>query len=214
MGMGRHEATRSRALCTPNPDTGESPRMCCTCCCCPREPSRRPTSHRLHRRNPGAIPHCCWRSRNSGRHLGLWRWHAPAERTRGVGGPSHLFPSKCLGSLAQPLAGSPPATSPPPQLQVLFAVESRKKERASETLTQCVKEVLRVKATMKKPRGKRVTHVQPQSPRAKENCVVLRVRPLQTRTQAMVDLRPSLGVRSTAYPGSNFRRAAAAFGQA
>lgn len=133
----------ARALCTPNPDTGESPRMCCTCCCCPREPSRRPTSRRLHRLNPDAIPRCCWRSRNSGPHLGLWRWHAPAERTRGIGGPPHLFPSNRLTSLTHPFAGSLPATSPPPQLQVLSAVESSREERATRTPTHVCKGGLR-----------------------------------------------------------------------
>lgn len=69
----------------------------------------------------------------------------------------------------------------------------------------CVKEVLGVKATVKKPRGKMVTHVQPQSHRAKENCVVLGARPLQARTQAIEDLGPSLGARIIVYKGSSFR---------
>lgn len=108
MGVGWPEATWPRALWASNPGTGESPRTCCTCCCCPRAPSRRPTSHRPHRPNPGAEPRCCWRSHNSGPRPGLWRWHAPAGRTRGVGRPLYLFLSPSLASLT-PSPCRPPA---------------------------------------------------------------------------------------------------------
>lgn len=68
----------------------------------------------------------------------------------------------------------------------------------------CVKEVLGVKATVKKSRGKMVTHVQPQSHRAKENCVVLGARP-PGQDSSYRGPRPSLGERITVYEGSSFR---------
>lgn len=56
-----------------------SQRKCCTYCCCLHGLCLHPVSHRPRPLSPGAAPHYCWHSRNSGRHPERWHWLAPAK---------------------------------------------------------------------------------------------------------------------------------------